>query len=174
MCHLMVMSMDTEQFKHSCIVQPGRCGFHYNKSNVTAVGGDQELSPSQQVLWASWKVFPWCKRALIHLFFLIIWVLKIVSAPKKCAAPCTRLSRSTCLLIRMCHQCTHLVIHHGGACEPVRMRACKVLSKLTFTIFEDPLPPSLPERPLVSFNYPHHLQLPAHQVSASIRSSRRP
>lgn len=40
MCHLMLMSMDTsEQFKHSCIVQPGHCGSHCNKSKVTALGG---------------------------------------------------------------------------------------------------------------------------------------
>lgn len=54
-----------------------------------------------------------------------------------------------------------------------RQGAGKVLSKLTFTIFEDPLTPRLPERPLVSVNYPHYLQLPAHQVSTPIWSSRR-
>lgn len=60
-------------------------------------------------------------------------------------------------------------------CEYVCMcvTACTVLSKLTFTIFEDPLTPSLSERPLVSINYPQCLQLPAHQVSAPIWSSRR-
>lgn len=46
-------------------------------------------------------------------------------------------------------------------------------SKLTFTIFEDPLTPSLTERPLVRVNYPQYLQLPAHQVSAPIWSSTR-
>ncbi|KAK2891773.1 hypothetical protein Q8A73_017438 [Channa argus] len=52
-------------------------------------------------------------------------------------------------------------------------RACKVSLKMTFTFFEGPLTPSLPERRLVSVNYPQHLQLPAHQVSTPIWSSRR-
>lgn len=58
MCHLTLMSMDTfEQFKHSCIVQPGHCGSQCYKSKVTALGGGTGgLSLSQQASRDSQKV----------------------------------------------------------------------------------------------------------------------
>lgn len=106
-----------------------------------------------------------------------MWVLKILPVQNYwlfwSAAVCPRLPPSTWSLIKECQQCTHLVRHHAGAWVCVRVTACTVLLRLTFTIVEDPLTPSLPERPLVSVNYPQYLQLPAHQVSAPIWSSRR-
>lgn len=40
-----------EQFKHSCIVQPGRCGFHCNESNVTARGSGTKVCHCPDKFW---------------------------------------------------------------------------------------------------------------------------
>lgn len=42
-----------EQYKHSCIVQPEHCGFHCNKSNVTALDDGTRNCWFQQALYAS-------------------------------------------------------------------------------------------------------------------------
>lgn len=45
----------SEPFKHLCIVQAGRCGFHCHKSNVTA---RHEASATGTVTISCKKVFP--------------------------------------------------------------------------------------------------------------------
>lgn len=167
----------SKQFKHSCIVQPGRWGFHCNKSNVTALGGGaRDCHCLNKLYEALRRYFNREKETLIHSLFKI-WVLQNYWLCWSAAA-CVRLSPSTCSLIKECHQCTHLVIHRAGAW--VCMHVCVYIWELAQSFqswpsqsFEDPLTPSLPERPLVSVNYPQYLQLPAHQVSAPIWSSRR-
>lgn len=123
------------------------------------------MSLSQQALRDSQKVFQWSKRTLLHRF-LEIWGIQTVSAQNYSILICCSL-----------HERTSLNLLFNREMSPMRapgtLCLCICPSKLTFTIFEDPLAPSLTERPLVRVNYPQYLQLPAHQVSAPIWSSMR-
>lgn len=70
----------SEQFKHSCIVQPGRCGFHCNKSNVTALGGGPgTVTVSTSFTRLSEGISIEQKDADTQIQ---IWVLEIVSVKK--------------------------------------------------------------------------------------------
>lgn len=144
MCHLMLMSMDTsEQFKHSCIVQPGHCGSHCNKSKVTALGGGTGDCHCLNKLYETLRRYLGrAKRTRRHtsqdgfsllekcIFAHLGWKKKILSLT--IASISSNISR--------CHSCAHQVHQCWCTVRP---------SKLTFTIYEEPLTPSLTERPLV-------------------------
>lgn len=155
----------SEQFKHSCIVQPEHCGFHCNKSNVTALGeGTRDCHCLNKLSEALRRYFNRAKEACTQILKNLGSVQKLLVILICSCDLCQATSHN----LRFNQGMSHLV-----STMSVCTRARAVLSKLTFTIFEDPLTPSRPERPLVSVNYPQYLQLPAHQVSAPIWSSRR-
>lgn len=88
----------SEQFKHSCIVQPGHCGFHCHKSNVTALGsGTRDCHCLNKLYKALRRYFSSSKRTLLHRFFFSLSSWKCFCAKLLAILICCSLHDTTSL-----------------------------------------------------------------------------